>query len=75
MEDEIQQGARQDLLSEISDVGLMRHLLADLHDDLQGKIARFKFLFDPGVQLGDYRTMLFGGHLTYNGVGVVLRNY
>jgi hypothetical protein len=66
MEDEIQQGVRQDLLSEISDVGLMRHLLADLHDDLQGKIARFKFLFDLGVQLGTYRTMLFGGHLTYN---------
>ena len=54
-----------DLLSEISDVGLVRHLLADMHDDLQGKVTRFRYLFDLGVDLGTYRTMLFGGHVTY----------
>lgn len=66
MEDETNQGLQRELLSEISDVALLRHLLADLHDDLQGKVTRFKFLFDLGVELGTYRTMLFGGHVTYN---------
>src|SRR6266540_6477910 len=66
MESGIQPELQQDLLSEISDVALMRHLLADLHDDLQGQVTRFKFLFDLGVELGTYRTMLFGGHVTYN---------
>jgi hypothetical protein len=33
---------------------------------LQGKVTRFRYLFDLGVELGTYRTMLFGGHVTYN---------
>lgn len=59
-------GTQPDLLSEISDVGTMHHLLADLHDDLQGKVTRFRYLFDLGVEFGTYRTMLFGGQIAYD---------
>lgn len=55
-----------DLLSDITDVGAMRVLLADLHDDLGGKVARFRYLSDLGMQLGSHGTMLYGGHVTYN---------
>lgn len=51
-----------DLLSGIDDVSLMRFLLEDLHDDLLGKVQRFRYLHDLGEQNGR-RTMLFGGHL------------
>jgi hypothetical protein len=49
-----------DLLSGIDDVSLMRFLLEDLHDDLLGKVQRFRYLHDLGEQNGR-RTMLFGG--------------
>lgn len=54
-----------DLLSGIDDVSLMRFLLEDLHDDVLGKVQRFRYLHDLGEQNGR-RTMLFGGHVTYN---------
>lgn len=41
-------------------------MLADLHDGLQGKVTRFHYLNDLGDKLGIHRTMLFGGHVTYN---------
>lgn len=53
-----------DLLSEFSDLDLIRHLLADLHDDLAGKIARFRQLVDLSSALGSSGTMLFGGETT-----------
>src|SRR5947209_1013362 len=56
---------QSDLLSEISDLSLIRHLLADLHDDLPGKIARFRQLVDLSGALGSSGTMLFGGEITY----------
>ncbi|WFU33656.1 hypothetical protein QA635_04195 [Bradyrhizobium brasilense] len=54
-----------DMLSGISDVSLMKFLLEDLHDDLLGKVQRFRYLHDLGEQNGR-RTMLFGGHVTHN---------
>lgn len=57
-------GHEPDLLSEISDFDLVRHLLADLHDDLSGKIARFRQLVDLSHALGSSGTMLFGGDVT-----------
>lgn len=54
-----------DLLSGIDDVSLMSFLLEDLHDDLLGKVQRFRYLHDLGEQNGR-RTMLFGGHVTHN---------
>jgi hypothetical protein len=53
-----------DLLSELSDLDLVRHLLADLHDGLDGKIARFRQLADLTGVLGASGTMLFGGEIT-----------
>jgi hypothetical protein len=58
------EGDEPDLLSEISDFDLVRHLLADLHDDLSGKIARFRQLVDLSDALGSSGTMLFGGEIT-----------
>jgi hypothetical protein len=56
---------QSDLLSEINDLSLIRHLLADLHDDLPGKIARLRQLVDLSGALGSSGTMLFGGEITY----------
>jgi hypothetical protein len=53
-----------DLLSEITDFDLIRHLLADLHDGIEGKIARFRQLADLSGALGSSGTMLFGGETT-----------
>ena len=58
------EGHKLDLLSEISDFDLVRHLLPDLHDDLSGKIARFRQLVDLSDALGSSGTMLFGGEIT-----------
>ena len=57
-------GDQPDLLSEVNDFDLVRHLLADLHDDLSGKIARFRQLVDLSDALGSSGTMLFGGEIT-----------
>ncbi len=59
-------GAHPDLLSGISDLNAVSHLLADLHDDLPGKVARFRHLADLGGALGPQGTMLFGGAATFN---------
>lgn len=53
------------LLSPVSDLDLVRLLLADLHDDLSGKIARFRQLTDLSGALGSHGTMLPGGETTF----------
>jgi hypothetical protein len=58
--------AQPDLLSGISDLDAVSHLLADLHDDLPGKVTRFRHLADLGGALGSQGTMLFGGAATSN---------
>jgi hypothetical protein len=50
-----------DLLSPVTDLQLVRMLLAELHDDLPGKVARFRQLTDLSAQLGRYGTMMPGG--------------
>jgi len=54
-----------DLLSDLSDMDFVRHLLADLHDDLPEKVGRFRMLADLGGQMGRSGTMIFGGHAAY----------
>ena len=54
-----------DLLSDLADLDLIRHLLADLHDDLDGKLARFRELVDLSASLGSSGTMLFGGETSF----------
>lgn len=54
-----------DLFSDVSDLDLVRQLLADLHDDLPGKVSRFRQITDLGRELGRNGTMVFGGHSAY----------
>jgi hypothetical protein len=66
MEDGNEPTSQRDLFSNTSDIALVRYLLADLHDDLQGKVTRFHYLSDLSEALGIQRIMLFGGHVTHN---------
>jgi len=50
-----------DLLSSVTDLDCARMLLAALHDDLIGKVARFRQLNELSVALGPHGTMLPGG--------------
>lgn len=59
------QEAQSNIFSQASDVGLARLLLADLHDDLAGKIARFHQLSDLSIALGSAGTMMPGGETAY----------
>jgi len=54
-----------DLLSEATERDLLRWLLADLHDDLDGKLSRFKHLMDLSGILGSGGTMMPGGETTF----------
>jgi hypothetical protein len=56
---------QQSLFSPLADVDFFRHLLADLHDDLQGKVARFRQLADLSADLGAGGSMIPGGHVAY----------
>lgn len=57
--------SQADLLSPVSDLGFTRFLLADMHDDLVGKVSRFRQLSDLSMALGSNGTMLPGGETTY----------
>jgi hypothetical protein len=58
--------SESDLFSPISDLGFARLLLADLHDDLAGKVARCQQLADLSTILGSNGAMLPGGEITYS---------
>ncbi|BEH17540.1 hypothetical protein [Burkholderia pseudomallei] len=53
--------SQSQLLSTVNDVDVFRVLLADLHDDLTGKVARFRQLADLSAALGSSGTMMPGG--------------
>lgn len=59
------EGDQDDLFSEATDLGLVRFLLADLHDDLVGTVSRFRQLADLSMHLGSAGTMLTGGETTH----------
>lgn len=54
---------QHDLFSDPNDIDLMRHLLADLHDDLRGKVERARQLLNLCGDMGS-GTMLYGGETT-----------
>jgi hypothetical protein len=58
-------GTQGKLLSPLNDIDVVRVLLADLHDDLSGKVARFHQLADLSGVLGSTGTMLPGGETAY----------
>lgn len=53
------------LFSPLADVDAVRELLGELHDDIAGKVARFRQLADLSVELGTYGSLLPGGEITY----------
>lgn len=55
---------QSELLSPLGDLEIVRILLADIHDDLPGKVARFHQLADLSQALGPGGTMLPGGETT-----------
>jgi hypothetical protein len=57
--------SQRTLLSPLTDVSAARMLLAELHDDLAGKVARFHQLAELSDTLGATGTMLPGGETTY----------
>ncbi|MFM0007252.1 hypothetical protein PQR57_40650 [Paraburkholderia dipogonis] len=56
---------QSELLSPIKDVDVFRILLADLHDDMAGKVARFRQLADLSAALGSSGTMMPGGETAF----------
>lgn len=58
-------GNQPDLLSDLSDLDFVRHLLAEMHDDLPGKVSRFRMLADFGREMGPNGTMIFGGQAAH----------
>jgi hypothetical protein len=57
--------SQETLFSPLADVDFFRHLLADLHDDLSGKVARFRQLADLSTELGSYGSMIPGGQAAH----------
>lgn len=62
----IDRSDQPDLLSDLSDLDFARHLLAEMHDDLHGKVSRFRMLTDFNRGLGPNGTMIPGGHAAYH---------
>ena len=58
-------GDQPDLLSDLTDLDFARHLLAEMHDDLYGKISRYRMLTDFSRDLGPNGTMIFGGQAAH----------
>jgi hypothetical protein len=56
---------QSELFSQIQNMDAVRFLLADLHDDLDGKVARLLQLADLSGALGSLGTMLPGGETAY----------
>lgn len=56
---------QESLFSPLSDVDFVRHMLADLHDDLEGKLGRYRQLADLSTGLGEYGTMLPSGETAF----------
>lgn len=48
------------IFSPLADVDFFRHLIADLHDDLDGKVSRFRQLADLSMVLGAAGNMIPG---------------
>ena len=51
-----------DLLSDLTDLDFVRHLLAEMHDDFHGQVSRFRMLTDIGREMEPNGTMIFGGY-------------
>ncbi|MGV3569876.1 MAG: hypothetical protein ACO1PB_04690 [Ramlibacter sp.] len=57
---------QESLFSPLTDVDFFRELVADLHDDVAGKVARFRQLADLSMELGSYGSMIPGGETAHS---------
>jgi hypothetical protein len=55
-----------DLFSPFSEAQLLQHILADLHDELPERLARFRYLADQSATLGASGTLIYGGTPAYS---------
>ncbi|WP_395458184.1 hypothetical protein ACHMW5_30035 [Azospirillum melinis] len=51
---------QEDLFSDLTELDLVRYIMADTHNDLHGKVARLRQITDLGRELGLNGTMIFG---------------
>jgi hypothetical protein len=58
-------GSQPGLFAPLEDVDFVRLLLANLHDDLAGRVARFRQLADLTMDTGAERTMIPGGETAF----------
>ncbi|WP_051228365.1 hypothetical protein [Pleomorphomonas oryzae] len=56
---------QEDIFSSVDEISLVRWLLADMHDDLAGKVSRFKQLEDLCSALGRGGTLMPGGEVVF----------
>jgi hypothetical protein len=54
-----------DFLSDAAKIDIARHFLAELHDELPQRIARYRYILDMNTSLGPGGTVLFGGQTTW----------
>jgi hypothetical protein len=54
-----------DILSPLTDLDLSRFLIADLHNDLNGMVSRYRQLVDLSSSLGSAGTLLAGGETSW----------
>ncbi len=54
-----------DLLTDMHDLDFVRLLLAEMHDDLRGKVSRFRQLDDTVSAIGSRQSMIPGGEVAY----------
>ncbi len=59
--------SQEELFSNATDPELARVLIADLHNDLLGKVSRFHQLQDLSLALGEAGTMMPGGEVVLAG--------
>ncbi|MBB3695834.1 hypothetical protein [Sphingomonas sp. BK580] len=54
-----------DLLTNLHDLDFVRLLLAEMHDDLRGKVSRFRQLDNTVSAIGSRQSMIPGGEVAY----------
>ncbi len=64
-----QEDPPEDLFSGQSELHLVQSLIADFHDELPGRVGRFRYLNDISGALGTHGTMIFGGTTAYAALG------
>jgi hypothetical protein len=54
-----------DMLSDLGELHVVQMLLSDFHQDLKGRVSRFRQLADLSTAIGSNGTMITGGEVAY----------